>query len=332
MSHRNTGRRKVAANRAKYTKEPRRIAEEAASHKGPELDWWREPEQGRFRAIVALFLLNTLEVPEELRLDDEGHRAVACSGVSRLLSSPIEISPHPDGLSILTDSQDHLVQSIAPTTRGGCGLPGLRAVEVEGEGESLLLRHLPTNGKLRLRYFCAGNPRRRKPPWFYPTNWNGVARQPVIDPDERAALETIPPMHEDAVSLLAGLVARLSCWSEQERWAVGYLVHDDLPGRDWDGGGTCSFVHLWGGDTEWVLRWGGHGSVPPADVARALTHEFIGITGATHVVKRSDRAEVHLGRARLILEHHKLSLSAYLDHLFRRDRHPGDEPVPAGEA
>lgn len=332
MSNHNAKRRKVAAARAKYTNEPRALAAEGVYRQSAGLDWCK-PEQRRFRALMALFLLNTHEVPEEVRLDAEGYRVIACAGVSRLVWSSIEISPQPGDLSILTGNPDHLVQCVATTNvRIRHGIPGLRAVEVEGEGEALLLRHLPTGGLLRFRYYESGNRRRRRPPWFYPTNWRRLVRAPLMHADERATLEYVPPMHEDAVFLLAGLMARVSCRSEQEGWAVGYLFRDDLPDRRWGGHDGRQFVHLWGGDAEWVLRWGGSGSVPPADVARALTHEFIGMSGATHVIKEPDRAEVRLGRARLLLEHHVVSESAYLDRLF--GGHKGnleDERVEAGE-
>jgi hypothetical protein len=121
-------------------------------------------------------------------------------------------------------------------------------------------------------------------------------------------------MHEDAERLLAGLVARITCWHKREGWAVSRLTHDDLVDRQRHSG-DHNFLHLWGGDTDWVLRWGGSRSVPATDVARALTHDIIGVTGASYVSTGADQAEVRLGKARLVLEVHQVSYARYFDSL-----------------
>jgi hypothetical protein len=125
----------------------------------------------------------------------------------------------------------------------------------------------------------------------------------VIGVRERSVLDAIPSMHPDAECLLAGLTARLTCWHKEQRWAVSRLVHDDIAGRQFDCEGW-TFLHLWGEDAEWILRWSGYGSVPAADVARAFTHEIVGLPKATAEVRTADRAELRLGRATLVLERH----------------------------
>lgn len=333
MSNHNAKRSKIAVARATYTQEPRYLAARGVFRQTAGLDWCT-PEQRRFRALLAFFLLNTQNVPDELLLDQKGYCSVAVSGVSRLMWNSIKLSPQPNDVTILTGQPDHLVQCVA-TTRIGIvhGIPGLRAVEVEGEGEALVLRHMPTGANLRIRFHDVFDSRRRKPLWFYPTHWNRLVRSSLVDANEQALLAATPSMSDDSVCLLAGLVARLSCWSEQENWSVGFLFEDDIQGRNWGGSRSGSFVHLWGGGNEWVLRWGGGNAVPPTDVARALTHEFIGMEGVTQVEDGSNRAEIRLGRARLKLEFHKVSLFAGLvGSPNRGDQNHAREEFGSGDA
>ncbi|MBA8926818.1 hypothetical protein BC739_004024 [Kutzneria viridogrisea] len=250
---------------------------------------------------MAVLLLNTLDVPDEFRLGDTDRR-VAYSGVSHLTWNPVILSAQYDDLSILTPTPDHLVQCVADSPGDSThGVPGLRAEAVENDGEALVLRHVPTGALLRFRYFEYYNHRRRKPSWFFDTHFAAMRRDCAIGPRERAVLDAVPPIHADAEYLLAGVTARLTCWHKQEGWAVSRLVHDDIAhrGRDKD---YWPFLHLWGEGTEWVLRWGGLGSVPPADVAHALTHEIVGLKGARAVVKGANQSEVRFGKARLVLE------------------------------
>jgi hypothetical protein len=248
---------------------------------------------------MALWLLNFYAPPCVTEVDDHG--GMWRHGVSRLLSYSIEFSPQVDEFTVLSHDPDHILWSVMVLSADSRhGVPGLRPVEAEPDGEWLLFRHLPTGARLRFRYFSRGNPRLRKPPWFVSTNWREACRHPKLFEQEKAALDSVPPMHDDAEVLLAGLVARLWTWSEPEQWAVSGLIWDDLRR-------TChpqddDILYLWGHGADWVIRWGGDTAVPPSDVARAMTHELIGIEGATPTFIDEHHAEVRYGRATLRLE------------------------------
>jgi hypothetical protein len=114
----NAYRRRLAAIRVQYNEEPRWLAARGIPGRSRDvlpsnlgLDRCG-PEQRRFRATLALLLLNTLEVPRNLKLSDESSR-MALSGVSRLIATSIVVSPQFDDLSVLTDVPDHLVQCIS---------------------------------------------------------------------------------------------------------------------------------------------------------------------------------------------------------------------------
>ena len=313
----NARRRQLGVQRSAYTEEPHALAARAIPRQNQANRRARlgfdecTDEQRQFRAFLSIFLLNSPSIPPRLLLDEKAGPFTS-SGVSRLLSNPILISAQYNDLSILTDMGDHLLQCLADKEDSTHSIPGLRPVTVEGNGEALVLRHLPTGALLRFRYFDYANPRQRTPPWFIPTHWRRMQRPPAIGSEERSMIEAVPSMHDDAKALLAGLVARTTCWSSSEGWAVSRLLHDDLADRNQDNGGY-TFSHLWGRDTDWVLRWSGFGAVPAADVARALTHETIGITGATARTITDDIVEVHLHNAKLRLELHRASISQLFD-------------------
>ncbi|MGW4394942.1 hypothetical protein ACWEHA_06590 [Amycolatopsis nivea] len=313
----NARRRQLGIQRSAYTEEPHALAARAIPRQSQADSRARlgfdecTDAQRQFRAFLAIFLLNSPSVPQRFLLDDKAGSFVS-SGVSRLLSKPVLISAQYNDLSILTVMGDHLLQCLADQEDSTHGIPGLRPVTVEGDGEALVLQHLPTGALLRFRYFDYFNPRQRTPPWFIPTHWDRMQRSPTIGTQERGMIEAAPPIHEDAKVLLAGLVARITCWSGGEGWAVSRLVHDDLADRE-QGKGGWTFSHLWGGDTDWVLRWGGFSAVPVADVARALTHEAIGIAGATARTIADDIVEVRLRNAKLRLELHRAAISDLFD-------------------
>ncbi|WP_329072776.1 hypothetical protein [Amycolatopsis sp. NBC_01480] len=226
--------------------------------------------------------------------------------------SDVVVSPQYNDLSILTHLPDHLVRCLADTADdSGHGIPGLRPLMVEGSGDALLLTHLPTGALLRMRYHDPDMPKERTPPWFHPTKWRRLRRDIALGAQERNILDAIPPMRVDTVDLLAGLVARLTCQSEEEGWAVGWLVRDPIP-RRFREQSEFDFTQLWGGEDHWTLRWGGYGAVPASDVARALTHPVIGILDARATKSSETRAEVRLRKACLTLEVHDIPASEYL--------------------
>ncbi|WP_370934544.1 hypothetical protein [Amycolatopsis sp. cg13] len=311
-----TPRLHFATIRSQFTREPRSLAARAIPRITPGttpsalgLDSCN-PAQKRFRAFAAPFLLNTPDVPPWVR--DPRARPAARPSAARVGWNRVVVSPQYNDFSILAEDPDHLVQYLADNDDDylTLGIPGLRPAEVEGRGEGLLMKHLPTGAWLRVRYHNRHTPKLRTPPWFFPTNWRHLRRDVVLGPQERDSLDAIPSMGEDAVDLLAGLVARLTCRSDDEGWAVGWLVSDPMQ-RAFREQSWFDFIQLWGGQDLWTLQWGGYGSVPASDVARVLTHPVIGVLGAHTTKANETRAEVRLRKARLTLELHDIPTSKH---------------------
>ncbi|MEV0544142.1 hypothetical protein [Nocardia salmonicida] len=243
---------------------------------------------------MALFLLNSSEPPADLA-ESLPHRTIRQSSISRLLSYTMIFSPRYDEFVILSDMPDHIIQSAR--------MPGLRRNRVDGEQHSLLLDHVPTSARVRFCPWNSHNASHQRDLKVYPLHFDEMSDEWALRGAERAVVDAVPEIHHDSEVLLAGLLSRLWLSSKREGWAVSGLTSDAL--RRWekhDHEYGDEFVYLWGSDSDWVLRWGGLGSVPAVDVARALTHEVVGIDGAHALHRGVDRSEVRLGRARLVLE------------------------------
>ncbi|MGW4248288.1 hypothetical protein [Nocardia sp. NPDC004722] len=298
-----SGVRKPGQIRAANTDEPKWFAERAirnvdrgGSEKNYDLGFDRCPAaQRRFRAIMALFLLNTDEPPLDV-VESPAHKLVRRQSISRLLCYTMTFSPQYDEFMILSDMPDHIIQSVR--------MPGLRRNCVGDNQDSLLLTHAPTGAHVRFVPWEQFHPSHRRDLKVYPLHFNDLPAEASLTEKEQAALDAVPEMHPDSERLLAGLVARLWASSQREGWTVSGLTWDAL-GRMFESpsaGPDFHFRYLWGSGTEWILRWGGLASVPAADVAQALTHRNIGIEGAHVVHHGSNRSEVRLGDAALVLE------------------------------
>ncbi|MEU8898975.1 hypothetical protein [Nocardia sp. NPDC048505] len=295
--------RKPAQLRAKYTEEPKWFAERAirkvdrgGSSKAYDLGFDRcLAAQQRFRAIMSLFLLNTDEPPLDVD-ESPAHKLIRHKSISRLLCYTMTFSPQYDEFMILSDMPDHIIQSVR--------MPGLRRHCIGDKQDSLLLSHVPTGARVRFCRWETSHPSHRRDLRVYPLHFNDVPADTALVDEERAALEAVPEMHPDSERLLAGLVSRVWLSSKREGWAVSGLTWDAL-GRSFEPFETqpdFHFRYLWGSGTEWLLRWSGWGSVPTADVARALTHDHVGLEGARAVHDGPNRSVVRLGHARLVLE------------------------------
>jgi hypothetical protein len=295
------GKRRNAANeRARYTEEPHWAAapgiDRGMTHG---LDTCT-PEQRRFRALFALFALNTHSVPPSLVIDGDD-RALVTRGVSRLMCYNISFSPRYNDFVVLSDIHDHIIQSVISSSVREHGIPGLRPADADPNGAWLLFRHMPTGATLRFQYLDRHDKFGRIPRyWDGGSRWPECRRDRGISLDERESMRCVPPMSNDAERLLAGLASRLWTRSEAERWGVGGLVW--YPFQRGIGTGSEQFTYLWGRGNDWVLRWGGPSSTPASHVAKALTHEVIGIQGAMVLARSARQALVQLGEARLRLE------------------------------
>ncbi|NUS43495.1 MAG: hypothetical protein HOQ24_07400 [Mycobacteriaceae bacterium] len=211
-------------------------------------------------------------------------------------------SPQFDDFTILSDMPDHIIQSVR--------MPGLRRTSVGDNQDWLLLTHAPTGARVRFFPWEQHHPSHRRDLKVYPLFFEDLSADMSLTEEEQVALDAVPEMHLDSEQLLAGLVSRLWVSSKREKWAVSGLTWDVL-GRTLESSSSFEsptadlgihFRYLWGSGTEWLLRWGGEGSVPAADVARALTHRNIGIEGAQAAHLGPYRSEVRLGKATLALE------------------------------
>ncbi len=297
MSRGNSGRRKAAHVRARYSEEPKWLAESSIRGK-LDLGFDRCTDaQRQFRAATSLFLLNTDQLPQDVA-ESSAHEVVRQGSISHLLCYTMTFSPQYDEFVILSDMPDHIVQS--------AGIPGLRRNCVGEKQDSLLLTHVPTGARVRFCRWETDHPSHKRDLRVYPRHFNNLLDDAALTQKEQLALDAVPEMHPDSERLLAGLVSRLWLSSRQEGWAVPGLTWDALMRLYKPVGARpdLHFRYLWGSGTEWLLRWGGLASVPAVDVAQALTHRVVGIHGAEAVHHGANRSEVRYGQARLVLECH----------------------------
>lgn len=280
----------IARTRMQYLGEPRSAAVDAVPRDGSlGLDTC-SPEQRRLRALLALGLFNRPGTWQP-------HRGVAAWGLHTLVAYDIIASPRFDRLVLITDVPHNVAPYLLPSRDGGSSLPGLRFEEFRGR-RTYVARHLPTGAQLVI----TGNPSgtwggklRPSPRWdFHPID------KPITG-YEKAQLEEIPAMSEDAERLLAGLTCRIAAQDAEGGWAIGNWFSDPLMRPGWlsDGGEDRYEKQLRGYGHRWTFRWNGFPYVD--DVAASLTAPPIGVSGAiAHGV--SDHFEVRLGDATLRLD------------------------------
>ncbi|MGY1984137.1 hypothetical protein [Nocardia gipuzkoensis] len=249
-------------------------------------------QQRRLRALLALSLLNTPDVPREVVESDDAH-VLRWRNASRLMADRFIFSPRCDDLVVLSRMPGHLAQKVR-------NFPGIRRHDVDFDHSSLELSHIPTGSSLSFQY-SLGRHRHTCDKYVLLGKFDNIPTDRDLTEDEEQTLAALPPITPDAETLLAGLTARLWISSPPEGWAVSALVDDPLRRERYD---VDDFVYLWGHGADWVLRWGGWHPVPASDVATALTHPLVGIVGAAAAQSRPDSAKVTLGRATLHLERH----------------------------
>lgn len=294
-------RRRTAARRATFTGEANAQAALAVRGDSHGLDDC-SPEQRRFRAVLALLLLNGRDDGrrEDSYLDARypGRHYFAAWGMSRLRSYTITYSAQYNELVLISDIHAHLTAPLCPRPNPEqlVGLPGLRPLDRDPAGKWYRFTHVPTGGILRLQGI--GRPLHWGPSPEAAHYWDKMDQLSELHDTETLAAQLIAPMHPDAEQLLAALTARLTLEDPDEAWAVGGLTWDTLRRPDL-GSRDDTHNYLWGHDSTWKLRWGGPGSVPAADVGIALTHPFIGLRGATMQTADDGSTTVRFGAASL---------------------------------
>lgn len=185
---------------------------------------------------------------------------------------------------VATRAPENVATRLLPTTGSDShGVPGLR---YEGtclchEHDSVRLRHLPTGARLTITDDSTGC-RRGGNRRLRPGDDHLMVDHDLTAP-ERRALAEVPPISDDAATLLAGLVTRYNLIDRRKRWATSLswdplerpeLEHRNEPDVLRDG----AVRQLWGTGNSWELRWTGYPE--PKDLAQALTHPEAGIKGA----------------------------------------------------
>ena len=288
------GKREAAALRSGYTGESRIAAEAGVKGRGDLGLDSSNIEQQKFRALLALALLN------------KGRIAPAgmdwqCSTFSAY--DPIISSREDELLVVDSRAPDNVTGWLLPTGSPGgpVRVPGLRLEAVdESDHATYVMRHIPTGA----RFIVTSGPTSDVPPDAHCTTpWRDhLTVRDELTPAEVEALGLIPKMTDAAGRLLAGLITRYTLEDPAGQWATswdwdplerpGDRRSERLPLRE----GVQR--RLWGEGNSWELRWTGYPY--PEDLAIALTHPAVGVSGA-RLSRHRDTYEVSLGDAILEL-------------------------------
>ncbi|MFF5407854.1 hypothetical protein ACFY8K_33930 [Streptomyces misionensis] len=278
MAH--SPRRSVAAIRRAFTGEHKQAAAEAVPRSSGHLGLdSRDPGQQQLRALLALGVFNTGRL----------QRWPGMWGMGSLIHYDLVLSPRHDDLVLITPTPSNVLPYLVPRRGRSMGLPGLRLQEAKAD--AFVLRHLVTGARVTVTD--------RPPVPAFDADFEEGRRvwgmQDGLTGHEQEALADVPPMTDDALALLSGLMSRIGLCDPNRRWALGNWFADPLDRpHAWNSVGRC----LWGHGDRWELTWG---SFPfHEDVAMALTDAQAGIAGAQAVQARRGW-DVRLGGAVLAL-------------------------------
>lgn len=252
------------------------------------------PRQQEFRALLALALLNKGRItPAGMQWE--------CSTLSAY--DPV-ISSRENELAITAARAPGNMTAWILPKRGPVWplrVPGLRLESIiTSQHETYVLRHMPTDARLVVTSSPTGvvppETERSTPDRDY------LAIDDELTPRETEALSLVPSMTADARRLVAGLVPRYTMEDPAGHWATS-----------WDGDPLRRMAdrtaerhplregvqrRLWGAGDFWELQWSGYPY--PEDLATALTHPMVGVSGA-RASRHRDSYEVTLGNAVLEL-------------------------------
>jgi hypothetical protein len=200
----------------------------------------------------------------------------------------LTLSPRRDDLVLITSTPSNVLQYLVPRGKS-VGLPGLRLEEARAD--AFVVRHLVTGARMTVTDYARVSPFGDdfEVPRRVWTVQHGLTSQ------EHEALVGLPPMTDDTLALLSGLLSRIGLCDPERRWALGNWFVDPL---DRTLGWSRVGRRLWGYGDWWELTWN---SFPfHDDVAMALTDPQAGIVGA-HAVQGRRGWDVRLGNAVLAL-------------------------------
>jgi hypothetical protein len=287
------GRLQWVTRRAAYTKErPAAARAGVGKHTGHGLDRCSKRQQ-RLRALLAVHVLNTGASAAE----------AVVSGVAGIISRDLVLSPRYDDLVIFTDTPAAVAGCIAG--RAHQRLPGMRLES--RQGDTLVLRHLPTTATLTVRNELDTG-RRAVQTSKDEASW--ALLQTPFDDDERVALDAVPAMSDSARQLIAGLFVRMSCRHPYSGWDIGTWSQDPLDRpRPRSARRFRSERRLWGNGDHWELSWSDY---PYGDdLLACLVDPIIGLEGLS-VILGEEANEARLGSAVLVMRP-RLHSHEYLD-------------------
>lgn len=240
-------------------------------------------EQRRFRAQLALFLLNAAPVEGW----DAHKRRVAAQRVWSAWAAFERFLPYPDTLVVTTVSPGALRRALTGRSNNAEeGMPGLRYDHTDPPS----FIHIPTKATLRVHV----PPR----PLLVPNtllrgeaaNGQGLA----ITPREQRLLDSLPRITVEAEQLLAALLVRLPLADPDGIWTLS--KHHLLEAADSPEDNSHFLI---GDGPSWHYRW--NGPIQAFDIAAALTDTVTGLADAAAVLRPGQPLTVSYGAAKLNL-------------------------------
>ncbi|HEU0086361.1 MAG TPA: hypothetical protein VFQ77_01690 [Pseudonocardiaceae bacterium] len=268
-------RRRMIAARCRVTGEPKSLVAPLVGRDGSHGLDNCTAEQRRFRAELALFLLNpAAEVWSVLT------HPVAAQQVWSAWTAVDRFLPYPETLVITTNFPDVLRRAlIGSADNPTAGLPGLRC-----DPAAPVFVHLPTGATLRVHSPAASSLTAQ------PSLWGRAATGQTFHPltlHERRILKYLPSMTSDAERLLAALLIRLPLIDEHCRTQPISRFRD------------AGSQFLWGRGRSWRFRWDGPAAA--YEIADVLTDPLLGLADTMAVLRPGSPPVVRHGSAELIL-------------------------------
>lgn len=236
--------------------------------------------QRRFRALLALHVFNTSDMPEPF----------GPGSAAAFLTYTVAMSPRHDQLVVIRDNAiENITGRLIPDRDGEFGVAGLRVAAIVPYRTHHLL-HVPTGARMVITHrpvfpSAEAVAARRGAP----TGW-GPGPDVPLSASEQRAIAIAESFSVPMQRLLAGLMVRVNANDPGGRWS---LWHWSTWVSQLDGAGD-----------QCELRW--ERRPEPHHIAAALTDPVAGIAGATSTLGRyGEYTDIVLDGARLRLRHRR---------------------------